>query len=359
MGGNSLGASGINTTDEWEYEYDDEETEDFYFTLDVTTLQSQSSSNATHIGKGKAPARPNDQLQVLDLHSDSPLIKLGDCFYSCHWSTDLGTQFYVANPGIDEKPLRRGHVLDVIGISRARLTGEPVTLHRRRPDAPEKAVGSTTADAIVLDNEEDVASNVSTPTPVPTSLDHSLNKNINRLATARQNARDPVVKAQASFLERLAIIKQKKGEKDAVPIFGVDDLSAPIRRGANAISPNGKRKSASNDAFGSLRADNSSKKSHASVSNGASGEPEASQRQQLNSNGGNHSDISRLGSSNMHPQSNLGETGMVDPETGDSRAAAQSGAVEDLKRTKANDATRPVQVEAHDAFVTETSHGQP
>ena len=347
---------------EWEYEYNDNETEDFYFTLDVTTLQSQSGSIAANDKKtkGRLPVQPTEQLQLLDLHSDNPLIKLGEHFYSCHWSTDLGTQFYVAKPGIDEKPLKPGHVLDVIGISRARLTGEPVTLHRRRPDALEKPVGSTAAEAIVLDEDEDAASAVSTPTPMPTSLHRSLNKNINRLTTARQNARDPLVKAQASFLERLAIIKRKKGEKDAVPVSGVDDFSAPTRSGVNAFTLNGKRKSFSNDALDSPGASNSSKKLHVPVSYGTStfkGEASTTQIQRRESNNGNETYRSMLGSSNVDPRPSFATS--IGTETGETRAAAQSGADEDLSRADLNDGDRPAHVGAAEPLVTERSPGQP
>jgi hypothetical protein len=352
----------MNSTDEWEYEYDENETEDFYFTLDVTTLQSRYGSKATHIGKGKAPAQPNDQLQVVDLQSDNPLIKLGECFYSCHWSTDLGTQFYLAKPGIDEKPLRRGHVLDLIGISRARLTGEPVTLHRRRPDATEKSAGSTTSSAIVLDDDEDAASGVSTPTAMPTSLDRSLNKNINRLATARQNARDPLVKAQASFLEHLAIIKHRKGEKDAIPVFGVDDLTTSTRSATNAATSSGKRKSVSNDALDSPVASNSGKKQHVLVSYGASafnGEPGTTQTQRRDSTNGNETRSSMPGNSSVDPQLRLGGTASIGIETGETRVAVQSGADEDLSRTDSNDAVRPAQAGAAEPLVTERSQRQP
>ena len=96
-------------------------------------------------------------MQVLDLHSENPLVKLGESFYSCHWSTDLGTQFYVTKSGVVEEPLRRGHVLDVLGVSRARLTGRPVTLHRRRPDVAEQSVGSSAVNAIALDEDDNQA----------------------------------------------------------------------------------------------------------------------------------------------------------------------------------------------------------
>lgn len=245
----------VTTSDsDYEYEYADE-TEVFYFTLDVTKHQSQTILNPTQStnnkkSKGKQPAPPTDSLQILDLHSENPLIKLGDSTYSCHWSTDLGTQFYVSNPGVVEEPLRRGYVLDVLGISRARLTGNSVTLHRRRPDAAEKAVGSSAVNAVVLESDDDQANADAAPVSTPNAKQLPMNKSISRLATARQNARDPLAKAQASFLERLAIIKHKKGERDTVPIHGVEQLTGTSQgtgQIATISTSNGKRKSVSDD----------------------------------------------------------------------------------------------------------------
>lgn len=354
--GSAPTASGTTATDEWEYEYDENETEYLYFTLDVTTLQSQSGLKTTHINKGKTATQPPDQLQVLDLHSDNPLIKLGECFYSCNWSTDLSTQFYVAKPGIDENPLRPGHVLDVIGTSRVRLTGDPVTLHRRRPDAPEKAVGSTTADAIALDDAGDVTSTNSTPTAISTTEDRVMRKNIKRLATARQNARDPLVKAQASFLERLAIIKHKKGEKDAVPVYGVDTVSASSARGTNVSTSNGKRKSVPNDVLDSPVASNSTKKLIVALPHGASGlnvDPETPQIQHRESDHAAETRSTMLGSSNVGPQLHPGGVASY----GNGIEATRTD--EDLRQTASNDASRSTEAEASNPRATDQPQAQP
>lgn len=244
-------APALESESDFEYEYTDE-TEDFYFTLDVTThgIPTASTSAQPNTGKkikGKHIAPPPEQLQVLDLHSDNPLIKLGDSSYSCHWSTDLGTQFYVAKRGMIEEPLRPGHVLDVIGVSRARLTGKPVSLHRRDRKTSTKAVGSSATNAIVLDDTEDRATGDAVPGNMSASQYRSTSKNINRLSTVRNRARDPNVKAQASFLERLAMIKQRKGETDKVPVDGIEELSGLSHSSeiANSnVSGNGKRTSA-------------------------------------------------------------------------------------------------------------------
>ncbi|KAK3718060.1 hypothetical protein LTR37_005486 [Vermiconidia calcicola] len=239
---------------EWEYEYDENETEDFYFTLDVTARQSEKTPSATLPGQTEQSTNPvmtqtpsasnkrrktgtpettsgpgnAGKLEVLDLDSENPLIRLQDAFYSCHWSTDLGTQFYITKPGVAENPLRPGHVLDVVGISRIRLVGKPVSVRKRKGENATATVGSTAATAISVDediNELDAVG--SAPEYTPTQAALSTKNQAARFTTARQQATDPAVKAQASFLERLTGIKQKKGETDLIPFFGVKNYKPP------------------------------------------------------------------------------------------------------------------------------------
>ena len=253
-----VGASLEESESDFEYEYADDDTEDFYFTLDVTTHGLRGASKADELtsrrkSKGRQAAKSIEQLQVLDVHSDNPLIKLGDSFYSCNWSTDLGTQFYVAKAGTFKESVRPGYVLDVIGISQARLTGRPVTLHRRDAKIPTPAAGSSSTNAIALDGDEDQAiEGTASDTQLP-----PVNKNVKRLAAVRNRARDPNVKAQASFLERLAIIKQRKGEKDVLPVYGIEELSSRNDDGgspSNNLNSNGKRASPADENIGGMEA---------------------------------------------------------------------------------------------------------
>jgi hypothetical protein len=144
------------TESDWEYEYDEHETEDVYFTLDLTThvpnaiQEKQYAKNGKLIGPEKngavsenAPqddadgelalngennaqidndvddATPTEagQLQVLDLHTEKPYVRYNNSFYTCHWFTDLGTQFWITNPGVVSDPKLSGHVLDVVSSS--------------------------------------------------------------------------------------------------------------------------------------------------------------------------------------------------------------------------------------------------
>ena len=264
---------------DFEYEYADDATEDFYFTLDVTTHGIRATSKAdesalSRKSKGKQAAKSPEQLEVLDMHADNPLIKLGDSFYSCNWSTDLGTQVYVAKAGTIKECVRPGHVLDVVGISRARLTGRPVTLHQRDAKIPTSAAGASATSAIALEADEDQASEGAAAHNSAITESPRMNKNIKRLAAVRSRARDPNAKAQASFLERLAIIKQRKGEKDALPIYGIEELSSRNDDGRNSTpntNSNGKRAAPSDENGNGMEANESSSNRRLSTADDSDG----------------------------------------------------------------------------------------
>lgn len=225
---------------EWEYEYDEDETDDFYFTLTLSKPQPEAATGAPHPkGNGRADpkkgqhesnsaARPITQLQVLDLHTESPLIKVEDEVYQCHWSTDLGTQFYIGKLGLVEQPQRRGYVLDVLGTSRARLIGQSQRVLPVGNDTAEKTLGTSTEDAIAVEEADggraESVTSPSTVRPVTGSLNNTQEA---RFAEVREKAEDSAVKAQASFLERLSAIKRKKGETDIVPLYGVKYVGLP------------------------------------------------------------------------------------------------------------------------------------
>ena len=256
--------------DEMEWEYDENETDDFYFTLDVTTHQPEQTSKASQPKKKRktsrattsqskdadaqvvseplivqvprtqnseqtrtqsettTTAKKQGELQILDLHTTNPLIKLNNAFYSCYWSTDLGTQCYVSGQGVIDQPLRTGYVVDVVGMSRARLTAMPVTLHRRKNAIAKQVVGASPGNAINIE-DGGVAADISNDVLIrenqsPPSSRTSL------FAAAREKTRDPALKAQASFLERLTAIKERKGETDIVPLHGVKNYRAPHKK---------------------------------------------------------------------------------------------------------------------------------
>jgi hypothetical protein len=270
-----------HTTDvsDWEYEYDEHETEDIYFTLDLTTHVPSAIQEKQYAKNGKlirpekndAENAPQDddangeaalngdddpqnddnavdddaapleagRLQVLDLHTEKPYIKYNNGFYSCHWFTDLGTQFWITNPGVVGDPKLSGHVLDVVGSSQARLVAKPANLKRKR-DAPELEhhQGETAAQSIEID--EDAASDVSDADSRAQFADR-LEQNPNEPMVVVPPKNDLHLQGQASFMERLSAIKIKKGEPDAhdiprrIPVYYKGAYNADELRAAHGV----------------------------------------------------------------------------------------------------------------------------
>ncbi|KAI7224992.1 hypothetical protein KC330_g9212, partial [Hortaea werneckii] len=275
-------ASGDNTGDdvEWEYEYYDNETEDFYLTLDLTTHVSNAvaapeprkRNRAAPKGKRRPetaaeqatreereapvtaarlpslpatvadseeqnhPGTQEAKLQILDLHSENPFVKFIDGVYSCNWHTDLSTQVYVAKPGVTETPLRPGTVVDVVGLSRNRVVGKPVTLQPRpKPvvvDEPEALGGENDKDANNLSHATTTTTTTTTtpppnPAALPPSSDFTHIRPGEPLLIPRDRVRTEAMEHQATFLEQLSAIKLKRGETDLVPVSGVRYYDAP------------------------------------------------------------------------------------------------------------------------------------
>ena len=242
---------------DWEYEYNEDGTEDYYITLDLTTQVPQPALKADnrkrttkrskaktseiqktrtedgeydiHASKSAIERSPGSELQILNLHSENPLVKLDNTVFSCYWSTDLGTQFYVAQHGTTERPLRQGKVIDVVGISRNRLMGRPTILRERRQEAIHEEAGASMANAISVDEDydEDVDVVAETPDDVFSRDAPNSVKREAQFVAARESANDPGIKAQADFLARLSAIKRRKGETDIIPLYGVKEKKAP------------------------------------------------------------------------------------------------------------------------------------
>ncbi|EME42193.1 hypothetical protein DOTSEDRAFT_73119 [Dothistroma septosporum NZE10] len=245
------GSSVPADVDDWEYEYDENETEDFYFTLDLTThvpnalLQAETSLQGYHKTTLNGSARRSaavdtpdgrnadssdeydepsaGQLQIVDLHTARPLVKLDENVYNCAWSTDLGTQFHIAKAGeIRSKVRRVGTVLDIIGTSQTRLLGIPVTLQPRNDVHSSRTPGAAANNALSVDGETgseidaDEASERLTPALPSGVAEPRVPLQIDRARVKHQAGAQ-----QASFLERLSQIKLKKGESDQVPIYSV------------------------------------------------------------------------------------------------------------------------------------------
>ncbi|KAL9134079.1 MAG: hypothetical protein Q9175_004741 [Cornicularia normoerica] len=240
---------------EWEYEYHETETESFYVTLDIssavdyknprtkkkkpdppppkfpqpTTSIAPTSPVAQENADPSQPAEtpipetpapmeidqilgppeedpslsvPKDRIQILDLHTQNPLISYQNQMYSCEWTSTLGTDLLLTTPTPDfsHPVLREKPNVSVLAASSIKLMCRPAQIANRH-SAEESALPSTPAPESPIASPNTVGPEKATPVKIPLGATPS---------RARQN--------QANFLERLIAIKAQKGEKDSVTI---------------------------------------------------------------------------------------------------------------------------------------------
>lgn len=148
-------------------------------------------------------SEPKDRIQILDLHTQNPLISYQNQMYSCEWTSTLGTDLLLTTPTPDfpHPILREKPNVSVLATSSIKLMGRPAQI-ATRPSAEEVDQPSTPVPEGSMASANTVSSEKAKPVKIPLGATPS---------RARQN--------QANFLERLIAIKNKKGEKDKVTIY--------------------------------------------------------------------------------------------------------------------------------------------
>lgn len=141
-----------------------------------------------------------EKIQILELHSDSPVISIAGKVYKCHWASSVGTDMlfeapdkrcFAPNPSSNEDATTANAKL--IALTRHRLVAKPITLTART-----ETVLARTNKARAARENHVAFSDPSSETP--------------RRKDARER-RD----MQASFLNRLSEARRAKGEDPWVP----------------------------------------------------------------------------------------------------------------------------------------------
>ncbi|ODH47431.1 hypothetical protein GX48_06467 [Paracoccidioides brasiliensis] len=226
---------------DYEYEYDDSATETFYLNLDLTSsngliraprkrntsfpatshdtstaessqpppatpLDSPHSPNLNANENDQQPAnastdpdletlRHQDQIQIMDLHSDNPIISYRNQIFSCSWVDLVGTEMTFSMPEEHSTlpRLRHHQEYDLISANRVKILGQKANLISGSSTTPKQS--SDTQGSAATSTPTATAGDASTPPPPQTT-------------TASTN--------QARFLERLMNAKRAKGETDVV-----------------------------------------------------------------------------------------------------------------------------------------------
>ena len=151
---------------------------------------------------------PEDRLQILDLHTENPVISFQDRFYSCHWASTVGTDLFLTSTkdSIPCVPLQSHKGFNLLGTSGLKIIGQLVQVIPRYNVPVNKAA-----------NKPNQVPNVPTEKLATTQPEIE--------GKAHQVVHIPIgVEAgrmknnQARFLERLMASKNKRGETDEVTV---------------------------------------------------------------------------------------------------------------------------------------------
>lgn len=149
---------------------------------------------------------PHEQIQILDLHTNNPLISYQKQLYSCTWTSTIGTDLLLAssNTTIPLPVLKRTPTVNILAASGVKLIGRPV----RPIPKEEEQLNNERIRATLTSSLSDTAAqrteviHESKHVTIPVDAGSSI---------GRQN--------QARFLERLIAIKAAKGEEDNVTVY--------------------------------------------------------------------------------------------------------------------------------------------
>lgn len=144
---------------------------------------------------------PNERIQILDLHTNNPIISYYNQMFSCSWADQIGTELVFVSPGTETdpdnhfpQPLHRGPSYELVAANSVKILGRKAQL---APSAgPGPAQGFTEGPSNTGPSDEPAASQGGEPLGVP--------------------RRPAAPSHQAQFLHRLQQIKNAKGEGDTV-----------------------------------------------------------------------------------------------------------------------------------------------
>ena len=161
---------------------------------------STNAATATTEWPDSIAAKKPERIQILDLHTENPIIQYKAHTFSCSWAENIGTEFLFTfhDP---ERPLPALRSLpddvELLAASSARLISKSVKLVPKAPvrgEADEEYEERGNRNAGFVDQK---VGGITIP-----------------VGSGASNSR----KEQARFLERMMEIKQQKGEKDAVTV---------------------------------------------------------------------------------------------------------------------------------------------
>lgn len=162
-------------------------------------LGATMSTQASDISAGQANRQPlvngpsSREVQILDLHTDEPVVSYNGQVYSCQWAQNVGSELlFMQRSQEHDIPMLRSlpDNVDLLGALSTRILSTPATMQLKADCVPSES-----------------------PDPFPgRRLDPNLRIPIGHGAKRER-------KEQALFLEHLMDIKEAKGERDFVTVI--------------------------------------------------------------------------------------------------------------------------------------------
>jgi TFIIIC subunit triple barrel domain len=149
-------------------------------------------------------SRPND-IQILDLHGQNPVISYQNQIYHCTWSDLIGTAMYFtkAEAGVEEEAVLSTSDVHLINTSRVKLIGQKAKLVGKPRRKRRRQVEEDSSEAILAEDIHDQDLSVVT------------GKSLGEIRTSNPKI-NADIKRQAKFLEKLMDVKRARGESDNV-----------------------------------------------------------------------------------------------------------------------------------------------
>jgi hypothetical protein len=171
----------------------------------VTNENEDTQDSPKDIHEPSSSEFLGNNIQILDLHGQHPVISYQSQIYRCTWSDLIGTAMFFsrAGPGIDQEALMSTDDFHLINTSRIKLIGQKAKLTGKAGRKRQRQVDDESPEAVHADNvqEED------------TSQIRGKSLGTIRTFNPKINAD---IKRQAAFLEKLMDIKRAKGESDNI-----------------------------------------------------------------------------------------------------------------------------------------------
>jgi TFIIIC subunit triple barrel domain len=149
-------------------------------------------------------SRPND-IQILDLHGQNPVISYQNQIYYCTWSDLIGTAMFFtkAEAGVEEEAVLSTSDVRLINTSRVKLIGQKAKLVGKPRRKRRRQVEEDSSEAILAEDVYDQ------------DLSVVSGKSLGEIRTSNPKI-NADIKRQANFLEKLMDVKRARGESDNV-----------------------------------------------------------------------------------------------------------------------------------------------